>query len=137
LKASPILLEASVKASPILQGTLLKASPLGERDKKKKEEEDDVLNYSASNESRSSGNFSIFAKVPLSKGAALLVAALVATYALATQFTGAPNYDASYDGMMPPKGAYGPVTIRKDRDDIGVIGYGSKDCGGRCRRDRR
>jgi hypothetical protein len=56
----------------------------------------------------------------------LLVATLVAAYVLATQFTGAPNYDATYDNVMPPKGPDGPVTIRKDRNDIGVPGYGSK-----------
>jgi hypothetical protein len=97
----------------------------GER-KKGDEDEFDVLDDSASNESRSHGNPSIFAKFSFSKGAALLVMALVAAYALATQFTGAPNYAASYEGVMPPKGAYGPVTIRKDRNDIGVSGYGSK-----------
>jgi hypothetical protein len=94
--------------------------------KGKREDEDDVLNYSVTTESRSSKISSVFAKFSVSKGAALLGAALVAAYALATQFTGAPNYDAAYDGVMPPKGAYGPATIRKERNDIGVSGYGSK-----------
>jgi hypothetical protein len=83
-------------------------------------------NFFAINVSRSSRIRSVLAKFSFSKGSALVVAALVAAYALATQFTGAPNYDATYDGVMPPKGPYGPVTIRKDRDDIGVSGYGSK-----------
>jgi hypothetical protein len=93
----------------------------------KNENEDDVVNYSVSVESRSSGIRSVFAKFRLSKGVALLGAVLLgAAYALATQSTGAPNYDATYDGVMPPKGAFGPVTIRKDRSDVGVSGYGSK-----------
>ncbi len=92
----------------------------------RKEKEDVALDSFASDKSRSSGNPSVFAKFGLSKGAALLVAALVTAYVLATQFTGAPNYDATYDGVMPPKGPDGPVTIRKDRDDAGVSGYGSK-----------
>jgi len=71
-------------------------------------------------------NPSIIAKFHLSKGASLLVAALVAAYVLATQFTGAPNYYATYDGVMPPKGPYGPVTIRQGRTGTGVSGYGSK-----------
>jgi hypothetical protein len=96
------------------------------RGEREDEHEDDVLNYSVSTESHSSRISSVFAKFSVSKGAALLGAALVAAYALATQFTGAPNYDATYDGVMPPKGPYGPVTIRKNRDDIGVSGYGSK-----------
>jgi hypothetical protein len=88
-------------------------------------DEDDVLNYTVSTKSSSSGKRSVFVKFSRSKRAALLVV-LVVAYALATQFTGAPNYDASYSGVMPPKGTHGPVTIRKDRNDIGVIGYGSK-----------
>ena len=52
---------------------------------------------------------------------------LVAAYLLATQFAGPPNYYATYDGAMPPKGPYGPVSIRKDRNDrVGEGGYGSK-----------
>ena len=90
----------------------------------RKEKEDVALDSFASDKSRSSGNPSVFAKFGLSKGAALLVAALVTAYVLATQFTSAPNYDATYDGVMPPKGPDGPVTIRKDRDDAGVSGYG-------------
>jgi hypothetical protein len=96
------------------------------RGEREDEDEDDVSNYSVTTESRSSRIRWVFAKSSVSKGAALLGAALVAAYALATQFTGAPNYDATYDGVMPPKGAYGPDTIRKDRNDIGVSGYGSK-----------
>jgi hypothetical protein len=103
------------------------AQSISTRWEKEDDDEDDALNYSVSTKSSSSGNRSVLAKFRLSKLAALLVAALlVAAYALATQFTGAPNYDATYDGVMPPKGAHGPVTIRKDRNDVGVIGYGSK-----------
>jgi hypothetical protein len=54
-------------------------------------------------------------------------ALLVAVYIFATQFAGPPNYYATYDRVMPPKGPYGPVSIRKDRNDkIGEGGYGSK-----------
>ncbi|MGA8169990.1 MAG: hypothetical protein WB816_04025 [Methylocystis sp.] len=53
--------------------------------------------------------------------------ALAAIYTFATQFTGAPNYYANYDLVLPPKGPDGPVAIRKDRDDkVGEGGYGSK-----------
>ncbi len=53
--------------------------------------------------------------------------ALAVVYTLATQFTGAPNYEATYDGILPTKGPVGPVSIRKDRNDkVGEKGYGSK-----------
>ena len=55
------------------------------------------------------------------------VALLVAVYIFATQFAGPPNYYATYDRAIPPKGPYGPVSIRKDRNDrVGDRGYGSK-----------
>jgi len=56
----------------------------------------------------------------------LLIVASVAVYASATQFTGAPNYNAIYNDVLPPKGAFGPVTIRRNRNDQGQSGYGSK-----------
>jgi hypothetical protein len=56
-----------------------------------------------------------------------VAAVLVVVYIFATQFAGAPNYDATYDGVMPPKGPDGPVSIRKDRNGkVGEGGYGSK-----------
>lgn len=62
----------------------------------------------------------------LSKNALLFGAAMFAGSALAAQIVAAPNYDAAYDDVTPPKGAYGPVTIRKDKFDKGASAYGSK-----------
>ena len=65
------------------------------------------------------------------------VGLLVAVYIFATQFAGPPNYYATYDGAMPPKGPYGPVSIRKDRNDrVGEGRLRQQDRGGRRRRDR-
>ncbi|HUB65446.1 MAG TPA: hypothetical protein VL996_13555 [Methylocella sp.] len=97
-------------------------------------DKDGVSNYFSSDKSgdkspgkpRSPTKPSVFAKFRFSKGVALVIGVLVAAYVFATQFTGPPNYDATYDNVMPPKGPYGPVTIRKDRSDPGVSGYGSK-----------
>lgn len=85
-----------------------------------------LMDFYEPNESRVSRLVSYFAKFSFSKGAAWLIAALIVAYILATQFTGAPNYRAAYDDSLPPKGPFGPVTIRKDKYDVGASGYGSK-----------